>query len=732
MKFWYGMCLTAIVVHISNAANLNSRSNRSVGGPDAFGYSWIDSSEENGPIFNWIDITTVGTNMNLSGDDVTNSSPINLPWPFPFYGIDKMNFRVCTNGFINFGSSSVAYGNTTLPASGLPNDQIAVFWDDLTTSGHGSIWYYYDVYMNRFIIEWFEVQRYGQQYVYNTFEAILYPNGRIVLQYLSIDSTNYSATIGIEDNNGAIGLQTHFNGAGMPITNSRAVRYIPPNDLDTDFAPPVINHIPLANTDINGPYTVSANIADENGNVSWAILYYSVDGNPFIPVEMENQMEHSWTADIPDQAGLISTIEYFIVAADDADMPNRAICGAWTFNVVIDEERITNVNAVQRLSTRLIDVGYDLWTNNDLNATISAICSLDNGISWTIIPQTVSGAIGQNIAPGVGRTFTWDAGEDLPNVNISAMKIRLTACQNWATQEMVLIPAGQFVMGQAGVTTPEHSATLTHNLLLGRTEVTNAQFLDALNWAKEQGLVSIVGDYVQQYGMNLLRINESGLDYYEIRFNTGTQMFYLQPGTYDAGSWGPGHAYPGGSYDPADQPAKFVSWYGAACYCDWRSQMENLPLYYQGQWGQIPNPRNPYVAAGYRLPTEAEWEFAAQYDDERSYPWGPTTPSCTQANYRPSGYCFGWTSPAGAHPAGASGQGLQDMAGNVWEWCNDWYAVYTSSPVTDPQGPSTGSYRVLRGGCWYDGATYLPCAYRYYFMPSTASRGYGFRLCRIP
>jgi formylglycine-generating enzyme required for sulfatase activity len=161
-------------------------------------------------------------------------------------------------------------------------------------------------------------------------------------------------------------------------------------------------------------------------------------------------------------------------------------------------------------------------------------------------------------------------------------RIQVQSCDDSYPRDLVRIPAGQFIMGQANVATPEHTVTLTHDFLLGRTEVTNAQFLEALNWAKAQGLVSVVGDFVKQYDVNLLRLNDSVFDYLEIRYNPGTQQFYLHAGTYDGGSTGPGEAYPEG-YDPANHPVKHVSWYGAACYCDWRSLMENLPPYYCGQ-----------------------------------------------------------------------------------------------------------------------------------------------------
>lgn len=397
------------------------------------------------------------------------------------------------------------------------------------------------------------------------------------------------------------------------------------------------------------------------------------------------------------------------------------------------DPQVTEISVAQQPGSGLVSVTYNLWTENGLPAAVSSVVSLDGGATWTVTPTTVTGSHGLSVSPGTGRSFIWDAEADLPNILVNSAKFKLTACQTSATQDTVLVPAGQFMMGQFGtIGVPEHSVTLIHSFQLGRTEVTNAQFMEALNWAKSQGLVSVVGDYVQQYGVDLLQINQSGQDSYEIRYNAGTQQFYLHAGTYiSVYGWGPGIAFPGGNYDPSNHPVKYVSWYGAACYCDWRSQMENLPRYYEGQWSQIPSPRNPYTATGYRLPTEAEWEFAAQHDDERTYPWGSTTPTCTLANYNPnSGYCVGWTSPVGTHPAGASALGLQDMAGNVWEWCNDWYASYSSGPQSNPAGPASGSVRIKRGGPWASGASALTCAYHSGGYPTDVHRSNGFRLCR--
>lgn len=390
---------------------------------------------------------------------------------------------------------------------------------------------------------------------------------------------------------------------------------------------------------------------------------------------------------------------------------------------------VSNVMAVQRPGTKLVDVTYDLYDPDGDATTVRLCLSPDGGASFPIQCVTVSGDVGEGVTSGTGKHIEWDAGIDYPGHVGDDYVVKLTADDGTVPvlPGFVAVPAGVFIMGDGVAVCGEdqREVTLTRDFYLGQHEVTNQEYLEAVQWAYDNGYVSAtttsVLDNLDGSTQRLLRLDSQ---YSEIQFD-GAGTFYLResPSSYAQS------AYPEG-YDPADHPVKEVTWYGAARYCDWLSLQEGLPRAYQQSGDWACNGGDPYGALGYRLPTDAEWEYAAQWDDERIYPWGNEALDCSRAN---GSGCVGWTSPVGSCPDAPVALGLSDMAGNVWEWCNDWLVCgLGATPAADPVGPSSGTSRVARSGSWLDsGEYYIRCASRVDFSPSYNYFGcLGFRASR--
>lgn len=180
---------------------------KGLGGPDSFGYSWKDSNEPDGPVYDWFDITSAGTSVYLQDEMV--QGPYSIGFNFSFYGVTYNSVYIASNGYVSFQSYLSDYENTELPLSTNPNNSIYAFWDDLDPAG-SNVYYYYDSANGRFIIQYDAVPVYGEPNT-NTFQIILYSDDKILIQYKEMNGTLNSSTVGTENSDASAGLEIAFN-----------------------------------------------------------------------------------------------------------------------------------------------------------------------------------------------------------------------------------------------------------------------------------------------------------------------------------------------------------------------------------------------------------------------------------------------------------------------------------------------------------------------------------------
>jgi formylglycine-generating enzyme required for sulfatase activity len=372
---------------------------------------------------------------------------------------------------------------------------------------------------------------------------------------------------------------------------------------------------------------------------------------------------------------------------------------------------VTNVQSRQIPGTYKVEILYNLVAGGA--CTVAAEVSNDGGASYIVDvpPEAFSGAIGAGVLAGSGKSVVFDAANS-PLKHLFSKQIRFRVSANngpRATDGFAFIPSGTFQMGDA----------------FGE------------GWSGEVPVHSV---YVSAFHMGKYEVTKALWD--EVR------------------TWGLIHEYTDltvGNGRAPDHPVHTITWYDMVKWCNARNEMEDLvPCYYSDaaqtaasiyRTGSvnIDNTMVKWSANGYRLPTEAEWEKAARGGiSGKRFPWGDTI-NHTFANFYNSDYSYEFPQNQGYHPAyavndvpytspvgsfSANGYGLYDMAGNLWEWCWDWYGSYPSEPQTDPRGADSNTIRVIHGSCWNNDAFSARCAHRNNHWPSSASNDVGFRLAR--
>jgi formylglycine-generating enzyme required for sulfatase activity len=283
-------------------------------------------------------------------------------------------------------------------------------------------------------------------------------------------------------------------------------------------------------------------------------------------------------------------------------------------------------------------------------------------------------------------------------VNTEAPVLGSTRISETDGMTQVFVPGGNFKMGSDFISSGYFWEDPIHTVFLDpywidQTEVTNVMFAAFVTQSGYQ-------TEAEKTGSSIVFIPDTGKEW-----------------TIRGADWQHPQGPDSSLSNLGQHPVVQISWNDALAYCKW---------------------------AGRRLPTEAEWEKAARGTNSRTFPWGNEFDG-TRLNFADINLNVGWgnknfddgfqfTSPVGNYPSGASPYGALDMAGNVWEWVNDWGSevYYQSSPSDNPGGPDSGIFRIYRGGSWQDPSDGNRTAFRGWIAPTDAKNTHGVRCALTP
>jgi formylglycine-generating enzyme required for sulfatase activity len=442
--------------------------------------------------------------------------------------------------------------------------------------------------------------------------------------------------------------------------------------------------------------TVSVSLqVSSNGGSTFVVPATTLSGAIGAGVATGTAKKITWDAGA-DWSGQYSTQMRFKVIADDGNSaPTISDIAAQT---------ITEGN----------NTGAIAFTIGDAQTAAGSLTLSGSSSNTTLVPNAniVFGGSGANrtvtVTPASSQTGTATITVTVSDGSLSASDTFLLTVNSAVPTGFALIPQGAFTMGDSldGLSdAPTRTVTLDA-FYMGKYEVTKAEWDEVRTWGLSNGYTDLAA----------------------------------------------------GSGKASNHPVHSITWYMMVKWCNARSQKEGLtPAYYTNDAQttiyktgsvNVTNAQVKWSASGYRLPTEAEWEKAARGGlSGKRFPWGDTI-SHSQANYYPaSGYysydssgsvnnyhptyatgSIPYTSPVGAFAA--NDYGLYDMAGNVWEWCWDWYGTYAAGSQTNPRGTTSGTDRVGRGGSWGSDADGSRVAVRGNSDPTFTFSGIGFRVLR--